>query len=90
MTIRLGKKSVQLSHFPFQGNNVDPRYPEKHPIDTGGYLLHGHVHQHWKHQGRMLNVGVDVWDFYPVSEVVIHQVFDTFERLQATPALSKL
>lgn len=38
------------------------------------FNLVGHVHQHWKHEWRgslnqhlLINVGVDVWNFYPVK-----------------------
>jgi calcineurin-like phosphoesterase family protein len=30
-------------------------------------LLHGHVHSEWQVRGRMINVGVDVWGYRPVS-----------------------
>jgi calcineurin-like phosphoesterase family protein len=30
-------------------------------------MLCGHVHEAWKRHVRVINVGVDVWDFYPVS-----------------------
>lgn len=30
-------------------------------------ILCGHVHQLWRTFGRCINVGVDVWDFKPVS-----------------------
>jgi len=39
-------------------------------------LLHGHVHEKWRQQGRMVNVGVDVWDFTPVAEEVIARMMD--------------
>lgn len=42
--------------------------PEASDIPGPGFLLHGHVHEKWKRRGRMVNVGVDVWDFRPVSE----------------------
>lgn len=35
--------------------------------DDGRWLLHGHVHAAWKVKRNMINVGVDVNDFYPVS-----------------------
>jgi calcineurin-like phosphoesterase family protein len=38
------------------------------PVDNGLPLIHGHVHNSWKVNGRQINVGVDVWDFTPVSE----------------------
>lgn len=31
------------------------------------YVLCGHVHEHWKRNGKHINVGVDVWDFRPVT-----------------------
>ena len=39
-----------------------PAYP---PDDT--WMLCGHVHEAWKRHGRVINVGVDVWDYAPVS-----------------------
>lgn len=35
--------------------------------DKGNWLLHGHVHNRWRVKGKMINVGVDVWDYKPVS-----------------------
>ena len=40
------------------------------------WLLHGHVHARWRQQGRMVNVGVDVWDYTPVPEEVIARLMD--------------
>lgn len=54
---------VTLSHYPFS----DERYPDSCPMDIGQWLIHGHVHDEWQIQDRQINVGVDVWDFYPVS-----------------------
>jgi calcineurin-like phosphoesterase family protein len=31
------------------------------------YLLHGHVHNSWKVNGKQINVGVDQWNYFPVS-----------------------
>jgi len=36
-------------------------------LDSGSWLLCGHVHEQWKLKGKMINVGVDVWDMAPVS-----------------------
>jgi calcineurin-like phosphoesterase family protein len=52
-----------ICHYPF----TDERYPELCPIDSGQWLIHGHVHEEWQINGRQINVGVDVWDFTPVS-----------------------
>lgn len=57
-----------LSHLPYVGDSNEKkiRYPEWRPKDDGGWLLHGHVHEAWKTRGRMINVGVDQWDYAPV------------------------
>lgn len=60
---------VRLSHFPYSGDHTDEdRFVEWRPVDDGMWLLCGHVHGAWMSNGRMLNVGVDVQNFYPVSE----------------------
>lgn len=60
---------VVLSHFPYVGDSHDEdRFEQVRPQDMGLPIVHGHVHEKWKLRGNMLNVGVDVWNFYPVSE----------------------
>lgn len=65
----VGLERVKLHHMPYRGDHTDKgeRYTEWRPKDEGHWLLHGHVHGLWKVNGRMINVGVDVWDYYPVS-----------------------
>jgi len=58
--------TADLSHFPYD-NGDDVRYFKLFPRDDGRWLLHGHVHNKWRVKDKMINVGVDVWDFYPVS-----------------------
>lgn len=67
--------SVVLSHFPYSGDHTElDRFQERRPVDTGGFLLHGHVHCLWKKNGKQINVGVDQWGFAPVSELeIIHE-----------------
>jgi calcineurin-like phosphoesterase family protein len=38
-------------------------------MESGGIDMAfvGHVHHNWKFKKNMVNVGVDVWDFYPVD-----------------------
>ena len=64
-----GEISFLLCHFPFEGDHTDEeRYTEWRPEPIGAdFLLHGHVHDLWKRNGNQINVGVDVWDFRPVS-----------------------
>ena len=60
-------QSVLCCHLPFfDVDDPDTRFPDYKPEDDGGWLLHGHVHQRWKIKERQINVGVDVWDYYPV------------------------
>lgn len=68
-------KALRLSHYPYRPTFWerlryafnDLRYLDRRPVDTGEVLLHGHVHEKWKVRDRMINVGVDQWDFFPVS-----------------------
>lgn len=60
---------VDVDHFPYEGDSEDEdRYVDWRPKDNGRVLLHGHVHSSWRTNGRMINVGVDVWDYAPVPE----------------------
>jgi calcineurin-like phosphoesterase family protein len=62
-----------LSHYPYQ--HVMGEYDQRDWLVpcaprleyVGTPLVHGHVHQQWKSQANMVNVGCDVWDLYPVS-----------------------
>ena len=66
-----------LSHYPYasspeevkhaEENGYRLRYQDRRYEDKGSWLLHGHVHEKFKKIRRMINVGVDVWDFTPVS-----------------------
>jgi calcineurin-like phosphoesterase family protein len=62
-------ETLKLHHLPYTGDHHDSeeRYREYRPKDNGLWLLHGHVHTTWKFKDRMINVGVDQWDFTPVS-----------------------
>lgn len=68
----LSRKTL-LHHLPyndptFVDHAYEGRYSEYQPLDDGEtILLHGHVHNAWKRRGpRMVNVGVDVWNYTPV------------------------
>lgn len=69
------KLHLTLSHFPFRyepdinSHGVDraDKFYQYRPVDDGQLLLCGHVHTGWKKKGRMLNVGVDVNGYYPIS-----------------------
>ena len=66
---------VLAAHFPYEGDSHDEdRFTRWRPVDTGGWLLHGHVHTTWRVRARQINVGVDVWDYAPVSEVALADI----------------
>lgn len=58
---------LMMNHFPYAGDHIGrDRYPHLRPHDNGGWLLHGHVHEHWRVKEKQINVGVDVWGCHPV------------------------
>jgi calcineurin-like phosphoesterase family protein len=70
---------VNLSHYPYRGTE-DPhhksKFDHKNIEDDGRCLLNGHVHDAWKarpgkRNNWMVNVGMDQWNFKPVSEDVL-------------------
>jgi calcineurin-like phosphoesterase family protein len=57
-----------VCHMPYVADERHgERYSQWRPKDEGKWLLHGHVHSAWRTRDRMINVGVDVWDYRPVS-----------------------
>ena len=77
----LAGTSVLADHFPYHGDSQDrDRFVEHRPHDRGGWLLHGHVHDKWRQEGRMINVGVDAWGGRPVAET------ELVELISAGPA----
>lgn len=77
----IGGHQVNLCHFPYSGDHTDEeRFTEHRPADNGNVLLHGHVHDMWKVNGRQINVGVDVWDFCPVPKSDILDLINEMER----------
>ena len=60
--------NVNLHHMPYYEEGADGlRFNNLRLKDEGEWLLHGHVHTAWKTRDKMINVGVDVWDYAPVS-----------------------
>ena len=65
-------QKVELSHFPYEGDSHgEDRFVEYRPVDRGGWVVHGHVHDTWRQRGRQINVGVDAWGGRPVSAETI-------------------
>jgi calcineurin-like phosphoesterase family protein len=70
---------LRMSHYPYWPKEGDLhksmlRYKHKRPYDDGGFLLCGHVHEVWKQKDRQINVGVDVWNYRPVSGRIIESL----------------
>ena len=80
-----GIATVNLCHFPYSHAAADIVYDDKflkwRPIDDGRWLLCGHVHEKWKHIGRMINVGVDQWNFRPVSATEIGTIICSQQQI---------
>lgn len=86
--INIGGHWVKLCHHPYadgpiedmeerlrrEGQTYTDKYAKWRPKDEGGWLLCGHIHQNWKTRGKMINVGVDVWDFKPVNIAEIEKI----------------
>jgi calcineurin-like phosphoesterase family protein len=76
--LRVAGQNVKVSHFPYRGTgergDLPQRYAEHRPVDEGGWLLHGHVHERWRIRGRQINVGVDAWAGHLVSVDTIETI----------------
>ena len=84
--VSLGPFAALACHLPYQGDSHDDRrFVGQRPADAGLVLLHGHVHERWKVNGRQVNVGVDVWDNRPVSDA---QILSALTDTGVTPGLA--
>lgn len=60
---------VRVNHFPYYGDPFSrPQYELWAPNDENDWLMHGHVHNQWFIKDKMINVGVDVNGYQPLSE----------------------
>lgn len=70
--LQIGNRTVLVTHMPFlREGDPDQRYPQFRPVNKGQFLICGHVHEKWRTNGRQINVGVDQWNFTPVSETAL-------------------
>jgi len=77
VTMTVGSREVVLCHLPYRGDSQEKdRYRAFRPVDEGMWLIHGHIHEKWRQRGRMINVGVDVWEFTPMSEGALVTLMD--------------
>lgn len=74
---RIDGHDVRLAHLPYAGDHTEyDRYADRRPLDDGRPLICGHVHTSWRTNGRQINVGVDVWDYAPVSAETLTELID--------------
>jgi calcineurin-like phosphoesterase family protein len=79
--LTIAGRNVIVCHYPYW-NEDEPniKYRERRPIDKGDWLIHGHVHEKWKIKGKMINVSVEQWDYYPVHLETIIDIIEERER----------
>jgi calcineurin-like phosphoesterase family protein len=76
-----GGRPFMLSHFPYDGDSHgEERYREFRLVDDGLPLVHGHTHSSgdpvsFSRAGTLqIHVGVDAWDYAPVSDEKILEI----------------
>lgn len=84
LMLKVAGVMVKMCHYPyFFDKTYDDRYLNRRPADEGHPLLCGHAHRAFKFlktdKGTpMINVGVDLWGFKPVSRSQIEKALATF------------
>lgn len=91
MHLKFGDRVARVCHYPYAwteerkararklGEYVDDRYPDKRPPRVKGeVLIHGHTHSIKQFDGNQIHVGVDAWQYKPVTW---KQVSDLVERV---------
>ena len=87
-----GGYKFRISHYPpapEDHDNIAPRYLERRPtLDGVDWVICGHIHEKWKIMRSAINVGVDIWDFYPINRDTI---IETIKKLgfNLDPKLTK-
>lgn len=73
-----GVATVNVNHMPYLENfgEQDIRHAKHRPKDDGRWLLCGHVHEKWAQRGKMINVGVDVRNFEPITFAKIVEIIN--------------
>jgi calcineurin-like phosphoesterase family protein len=69
---------LTVSHFPFVATD-ERDFDQWRPVDKGRWLVHGHVHDHWRQRGRQINVGLDAWGGEPVPLETVASFIDMGE-----------
>lgn len=91
LKLKLFGKTFRLSHYPYAkpwykrlfAYKSELRFMDKRPPKIKGeWLLHGHSHVKYKISDNedRIHVGVDAWDFYPVSIKEIESLISRSKR----------
>jgi calcineurin-like phosphoesterase family protein len=79
-------QQVLLHHYPYRPSNdeikrmnEDPgayklKNLNRRPENKGLFLIHGHVHDVWLQKDKMINVSVEMWDYFPASITQIEKM----------------
>ena len=80
----LGKYKIYLAHIPLgDPEEMKRKYkPEflKPPPKYYDFFVCGHVHEKWRTKEKFINIGVDQWNFTPVSDVELLGLMDELKR----------
>lgn len=74
--VGVGFFSMHYPYFPF-GEFIFVHDPSLSIFDRNLPFLCGHIHDSWKYCLNALNVGVDVWDYKPISMDYVKQLKET-------------
>jgi calcineurin-like phosphoesterase family protein len=75
MELKIAGQRVLLHHFPYRTDPTQKYYAQR-PVNNGGWLVHGHVHDRWKVSGKQINVSVENWNCEPVPLETIAQIIN--------------
>jgi calcineurin-like phosphoesterase family protein len=93
MEMQIHGKIVTVKHYPLRWKKYsriiekitrwfkrtrDPRYLERMPYNKGQLHIHGHSHSKVKYNENQIHVGVDAWDYYPVSIKELSKYIDSY------------
>lgn len=102
MHFRVNGEKVLIKHYPYRpsvwkilwslliNKYHDIRYLSRRPINNGHWLIHGHTHQKNKLRNKMIHVGVDSWNFYPVSIKQIESMIGQKKEINKNNYLQKI
>lgn len=91
LLIRMFGRRIRISHYPRRPSlwvrlvNREAhqlRYMDRRPVKDGRWLIHGHTHSTKQVDAKRkeIHVGVDAWDFTPVSQRQIESLIAKAEQ----------